>query len=228
METTHIRSRFDKDLQRIQSLVVGMAGLVGEQIADVTQALGDNDAAFAKTLIAKDAKINRLESKIDAFAVRLIALRQPMAADLRHAIVPIKISGELERIGDHAKAIALRATKMLAPDTPATPLETLTEMGTITGEMLKDGLRSYVEQNADLALDVHQRDKDVDVLHATLIRDVLKLMNADSGNTETYMHVLFIAKSFERIGDYICNLTEQVYFLVHGESYEDSAEWGHV
>ena len=218
----HILTAFDRDLETVQALVVKMGGIVEEQIIDSARALESRDADLAKAVRQRDRAVDELEERINEEAARLIALRAPTASDLRVALSVIKISASLERVGDYAKNIAKRSKVLL--DSPAingTPAA-IRRMAQATESMLKDSLDSYIHRDVDLARDVRERDLEVDQMYNALFREFLTYMLEDPRNITPCMHLHFIAKNIERMGDHATSIAEQVIYLVTGELPEDS------
>lgn len=221
MEHTHIASRFDKDARRIEGLLVEMANLVRTQLKDATTALESQDIALSKRVVGRDREINHLETRIDEFSVRLIALRQPMAEDLRRVVSTLKVSSDLERIGDYAKIMARRVQVIANEEPVESATKTIKRMTKLVLSMLDDAMQAYIDQDAELAEAVRVADDDVDQLNTALFREMLTYMMSNPRNIEASTHLLFIAKNLERAGDRVVNITEQATFLISGEIYED-------
>jgi phosphate transport system protein len=218
----HILSAFDRDLEAVQALVVKMGGIVEEQILNSAKALETRDAELAKAVRLRDRAVDELEEKINEEAARLIALRAPAARDLRVALSVIKISASLERVGDYAKNIAKRSKVLLdSPPINGTPAA-IRRMAQATESMLKDALDSYIQRDVELARDVRQRDLEVDQMYNALFREFLTYMLEDPRNITPCMHLHFIAKNIERMGDHATSIAEQVIYLVTGELPDDS------
>ncbi|MEX1661362.1 phosphate signaling complex protein PhoU [uncultured Thioclava sp.] len=218
----HILSAFDRDLEAVQALVVKMGGIVEEQILNSARALETRDADLAKTVRERDRAVDQLEEKINEEAARLIALRAPAARDLRVALSVIKISASLERVGDYAKNIAKRSKVLLdSPPINGTPAA-IRRMAQATEAMLKDALDSYIQRDVDLARDVRTRDLEVDQMYNALFREFLTYMLEDPRNITPCMHLHFIAKNIERMGDHATSIAEQVIYLVTGELPDDT------
>ncbi|MBN2739622.1 MAG: phosphate signaling complex protein PhoU [Rhodobacteraceae bacterium] len=218
----HILSAFDRDLEAVQALVVKMGGIVEEQILNSAKALETRDAELAKAVRLRDRAVDELEEKINEEAARLIALRAPAARDLRVALSVIKISASLERVGDYAKNIAKRSKVLLdSPPINGTPAA-IRRMAQATESMLKDALDSYIQRDVELARDVRQRDLEVDQMYNALFREFLTYMLEDPRNITPCMHLHFIAKNIERMGDHATSISEQVIYLVTGELPDDS------
>lgn len=213
----HISSAFDRDLETIQAMVVKMGGMVEAAIADASTALDTRDEELAEDVRRRDKAIDALEAQINEDAARLIALRAPTATDLRMVLAVIKISASLERVADYAKNMAKR-TEVLAqmPVIPGAGMA-LRRMSQAVNKMLQDALDSYIRRDADLARDVRQRDLEVDQMYNALFREFLTHMMEDPRNITPCMHLHFIAKNVERMGDHATSIAEQVVYLVSGE-----------
>ncbi len=217
IDTAHIHKAFDADLEKIQTRILEMAGLVEAQIADSAEALHRRDVDRAAEVAAADRRIDRLEHEIDVEVVRVLALRQPVGQDLRRVIAVMKIAGYLERIGDYAKNNAKRV-EVISQSPPFAPARgTLRRMARMTAEMLKDAVDSWLRGDAALALDVRQRDEDVDQIYNGLFRELLTHMMEDARHITPAMQLLFVAKNLERIGDHVTNIAEQVVYTLTGE-----------
>ena len=221
MDHSHIVTRFDKDLSEIESLLVEMADLVAKQIRDSAKALQLGDDKLAKTVTKNDSKINRLEEKIDDKAIRLIALRQPMAEDLRSAITTLKVSNCLERMGDYAKTLSYRARKIDDFSAMKSIIRSIAEMSEKIINMLNVVMEAYV--NRDLKKAHHAREADQEINDKTdaLFRELLTYMMENPRNIEACTHLLFISKNLERSGDQVTNIAEQVHYLVTGDLLEE-------
>jgi phosphate transport system protein len=215
MSSQHIVKSFDSELKRLDEAIAEMGGLAEALLADAVEALVQRDADRALKAMAADAKIDELEDTIDRLAVQILALRQPMAADLRAVIVALKTSGILERIGDYAKNIAKR-TGVLVQSPPMSAVNTVARMAKLVQAMIKSALDAYLTRDAVIAEDVRSRDAEVDALHTSLFRELLTYMMEDPRNITPCAHLLFIAKNIERIGDHATNIAENVLFLVTG------------
>lgn len=217
----HIASVFDRDLEAIQAQIMKMGGLVEAAIRESSISLDTRDEELAETVRIGDKAIDTLEEVINEEAARVIALRAPIAGDLRLILSVIKISANLERIGDYAKNMAKR-TNVLAQMTPVNDgTGALRRMAREVERMLKDALDAYVQRDAELALDVIARDKEVDQMYNALFREFLTFMMEDPRNITACMHLHFIAKNIERMGDHVTSIAEQVVYLVTGELPEE-------
>lgn len=216
MNSQHISSAFDRDLEAIQAQIMKMGGMVEAAILDAGTSLETRDVDMAEAVRAGDKAIDALEEKINEDAARVIAIRAPTAIDLRVILSVIKISAALERIGDYAKNMAKR-TSVLA-EMPEIPQghAALRRMAREVQSMLKDALDAYVQRDAELAMNVIQQDLDVDQMYNALFREFLTYMMEDPRNITPCMHLHFIAKNTERMGDLVTNIAEQVVYLVTG------------
>ena len=221
IESQHIASAFDRDLEAIQAQIMKMGGLVEAGIRNGAQSLDTRDEDLAEEVRKADKTIDLLEEMINEEAARVIALRAPTARDLRLILSVIKISANLERIGDYAKNMAKR-TGVLAQMAPVDDSSAaLRRMAREVEHMLKDALDAYVQRDAELAMDVIARDKEVDQMYNALFREFLTFMMEDPRNITACMHLHFIAKNIERMGDHVTSIAEQVVYLVTGEHPED-------
>ncbi len=217
MQEEHISSAFDRDLEGVQTQIMKMGGLVEEAIRLSAQSLETRDEELARTVRQSDRLIDDLEHQINERAARIIALRAPTAIDLRLILSVIKISGNLERIGDYAKNMAKR-TGALAQMTPVGGSgASIRRMTRMVEAMLKDALDAYIQRDAVLAADVIARDEDVDQIYNALFRELLTFMMEDPRSITACMHLHFIAKNTERMGDHVTSIAEQVTYLVTGQ-----------
>lgn len=222
----HIVSSFDADLSRLDNMIAEMGGLAESQLARSIEALRRRDVEAAEKIVPADKRIDNLEDEIYEFTVKLIALRQPMADDLRIVISAIKISGVLERIGDYAKNISKRTIVLKKSPNMSGALNTVSRMGSLVQSMIKNTLDAYIARDADKAKDVRDRDREVDLLHTSLFRELLTYMMEDPRFITPCTHLLFVAKNIERIGDHATGIAEQVHFMVHGEMPHDDRPKG--
>ncbi|MEM6759545.1 MAG: phosphate signaling complex protein PhoU [Pseudomonadota bacterium] len=222
MQDLHIASAFDRDLEAIQAQIMKMGGLVESAIMEAAISLETRDEERAEAVRSADKQIDTLEQTINEEAARVIALRAPTASDLRLILSVIKVSANLERIGDYAKNIAKR-TSVLAQLTPVDDSAgALRRMGKEVERMLKDALDAYVSRDAELAQNVIDRDRDVDQMYNALFREFLTFMMEDPRNISACMHLHFIAKNMERMGDHVTSIAEQVVYLVTGEMPDET------
>lgn len=218
----HIASAFDRDLETVQALVVKMGGMVEAAIQDAARALETRDDELAEEVRKRDKAIDLLEAQINEEAARLIALRAPIASDLRTTLTVIKISAILERVGDYAKNIAKRSSVIAGMPIIEGAGLALRRMSTAVEGMMKDALDSFIQRDAALAEDVRQRDIEVDQMYNALFREFLTYMMEDPRNITACMHLHFIAKNIERMGDHATGIAEQVIYLATGEMPDDT------
>lgn len=221
-KTPHIVSSFDRDLESVQTMVVKMGGMVEAAIEEAARALDTRDEELAEDVRRRDRAIDALEEKINEEAARLIALRAPAASDLRMALSVIKIAASLERIGDFAKNIAKRSHLLVHMPVIEGAGGAIRRMAGTVETMLADALDAYIRRDADLAADVRQRDVEVDQMYNALFREFLTYMMEDPRNITACMHLHFIAKNIERMGDHATSIAEQVIYLVTGEMPDDA------
>jgi len=221
INTNHIVQSFDADLDQIESLVTQMGGVVETQIADAVVALVSRDAELGDRVRKGDRHVDVLETEIDSAVVRVLALRQPQAQDLRAMVAVLKISTNLERIGDYAKNIAKRASVLGEFRHIGASADIIKRMSALVQVMLKDALDAHVTRDLDLANDVRARDEEVDQMHNTLFRKLLTYMMEDPRNITPCMHLLFIAKNVERMGDHVTGISEQIHYVVAGSLPDD-------
>lgn len=218
----HISSAYDRDLEAITTLIIRMGGLVEEAIRKAAKSLSDRDVELAEEVRAEDKIIDELEVQINEEAARTIALRAPVSKDLRSVLTVLRLAASLERIGDYAKNIAKR-TSVLVEMTPVSGADAaLRRMAREVEQMLKDTLDAYVRGDAVLAEDVRQRDQEVDQMYNALFREFLTFMMEDPRNITSCMHLHFMAKNIERMGDLTTNMAEQVIYLVTGEMPDEA------
>jgi phosphate transport system protein len=211
----HTIKAFDDELDRLRGSIAQMGGLAEAAIADAMRALVGRDVEGANRVIEADARIDALEAEIEKAAVQIIALRAPMADDLREVIAALKIASVVERIGDYAKNIAKRV-HVIEPSSKIEPLSLLPEMARIAGEMVHNVLDAFAARDAAKAVAVCERDRAVDDFYNSIFRTLLTFMMENPHNITPATHLLFIAKNLERIGDHATNVAEMVYFAATG------------
>ena len=226
MSNDHIVSSFDTDLSRLDNMIAEMGGLAESQLARSIEALCKRDLEAVERIIPADKKIDALEEEIYEFTVKLLALRQPVADDLRIIISAIKVSSVIERIGDYAKNISKRTIVLKEGPSLTGALNTVSRMGDLVQIMIKQALDAYIERDAEKAGDVRARDREVDLLHTSLFRELLTYMMEDPRYITPCTHLLFVAKNIERIGDHTTGIAEQVHFMVHREMPADERPKG--
>jgi phosphate transport system protein len=214
--TGHTLKAFDQDLDRLRASVAEMGGLAEAAIAEALRTLVQRDPEAARKVVDGDKKIDALETEIERLAVQIIALRAPMADDLREVVAALKIAGVVERIGDYAKNIAKRVPAI--QESPnLRPLSLLPEMGRIVAEMVRSALDAFVARDAAKAASVCERDRAVDDFYNSIFRTLLTFMMESPNNITPATHLLFVAKNLERMGDHATNVAEMVYFAAKGE-----------
>ena len=226
MQDRHISSAFDRDLEQLQILLMKMGGLVESSITDATNALMSADEELATKVRGADAAIDQLEEEINQQAGRIIALRSPVASDLRTVLTVIKISSDLERCGDYMKNMAKRTTALAQLPVIDEASPGLRRMAREVGIMLKGSLDAFIQRDAEMADEIRLRDIDVDRMYNAMFRELLTHMMEDSRNITACMHLHFIAKNMERMGDHVTSIAEQVIYLVTGEHPGDSRPKG--
>jgi phosphate transport system protein len=209
----HTVKSFDEQLQALAALVAQMGGLTEAQLAAAIEAIARRDSQAAEAAVSGDVRIDALQMEIEERAVKLLALRQPMAVDLRDTLAAIKIAGELERIGDLAKNIAKRAL-VLNREPPIRLTQSLARMGKAAMGQLKQVLDAFSNRNADDAEAVWRRDGEIDEIYNSLFRELLTYMMEDPRTIGLCTHLLFVAKNIERSGDHCTNIAEVVYHMV--------------
>lgn len=217
MQEEHIAKSFDRDLEAVQARIMKMGGLVESAIMRAASSLETRDEELAEEVRAGDKAIDALEDLINEDTARLIALRAPTAGDLRIVLSVMKISSNLERIGDYAKNIAKRTTVLTQVPPVSDSASSLRRMAREVELMLKDALDAYIQRDVELARDVIERDREVDQMYNALFREFLTFMMEDPRNITACMHLHFIAKNMERMGDHVTAIAEQVVYLVTGE-----------
>ena len=215
MTTDHIVKSFDEELNRLSDLINRMGGLAESQLENAIVAMQKRDSDLAEEAVAHDRLIDDLHAEIDEMAIRLLALRQPMAGDLRHIVTTLKVAPMVERIGDYAKNVAKR-TIALNQMPPVKPLFIIPRMGHMVRDMTKDVLDAFSNNDVAMAQDVWARDKEVDDMYDGLFRELLTYMMEDARNITACTHLLFVARNIERIGDLATNIAELIYYQVEG------------
>lgn len=215
--TKHTVKAFDTDIIQLRGLVSDIGGRAEQAVMDAMTALSRNDHAMAASVIVKDKEIDALERAIDRMVVQTMALRAPMADDLRMLIATLKISSKIERIGDYAKNIAKRVP-LIDPEHWIEAADSLEPMSRAAIELVDDAMNAYARRDADLAVQVCKRDKMVDDFYSAIFRALIDHMIAVPGQVNAGVHLMFIAKNLERIGDHATNIAEMVYFSITGEN----------
>jgi phosphate transport system protein len=218
--TGHTVKAFDSDMGQIRGLVSEMGGRAEAAISDAIQALSRLDLDAAAEVVQQDRQIDELEAEIERQVIRLIALRAPMADDLRDAVAALKISGVIERIGDYAKNIAKRVP-LLTDMRNSEPLTILPAMARAVSDMVRGALDAFAARDATRAIAVQEADRHVDDFYNSLFRTLLTYMMENPTSITQSAHLLFIAKNLERIGDHATNIAEMVFFAATGEQLID-------
>jgi phosphate transport system protein len=215
----HIVKSYDEQLESINSNLIVMGGLVENQIKNSIKALEDKDTAFAEQIIQDDNKINAIEKEINALAYKIIAMRQPLANDLRTVISALSIANDLERMGDHATNIAKRVAdvKVNLPDAPTIEI---VKMGEDAQKMVKEVLDAFVHKSNKLAMHAWSSDASIDDTYIGIYKDLLKIMSDDPDSIAGCSHLLSIAKNIERLGDYAQNIAEDIHFIITGSAMD--------
>ena len=216
----HTLKAFDEDLERLRALISQMGGLAEHAIGEAMRCLVQRDVDGAAQVVQGDKKLDVLEIETERRAVQLIALRAPMASDLRDVVAALKISGVVERIGDYAKNIAKRVPS-LENVGKIEPISLLSEMARIATAMVHDVLDAFVERDAEAAVRVCERDQAVDDFYDSIFRTLLTHMMENPQNIGQSAHLLFVAKNLERVGDHATNIAEMVYFAATGQHMAD-------
>ena len=213
----HIVKSYEDELNALTAETARMGGLTEAQVADSLEAVLKRDRVLAEQIVGRDERLDVLQADIERKSIRLIALRQPMANDLRRTVAAMKIAMNLERCGDLAKNIAKR-TLILAEAEPMTPLtRSIERMGRLVAARLKDVLDAYTASDVDRAILVWSRDDEVDEHYNSLFRELLTYMMGDPRTITACAHLLFVAKNLERIGDHATNIAEIVHYEITGE-----------
>ncbi len=213
----HIDRNYEDELRDLRRRVLEMGGFVEKQIADAFRVLVERDIKGAEKVIERDHVVNRMDVEIDEACLRLLALHQPAARDLRFITTAMKINADLERAGDMAENICERALE-LSTEPQLKPYVDLPRMAGMAQEMLQDSLNAFVREDVDMALGVCRADAAVDGLMEQLFRELFSYMVEDPGTISRAMRIIFVAKYLERVADHATNISEMVVFMVKGKS----------
>ncbi len=220
MTMEHTVKSYESDLKQLNALIVEMGNLTHLQLDIALDAVDQRDNFKAEQVIAADVQVDEREHLIDQFAVRLLALRQPVAGDLRQVVAALKISSHLERIADYAANIAKRALALnQVPTVP--PIHNISRMGKITQAMILGVMDAYTTLDDKRTVKIWKQDAEVDQMYASLIRELLTYMIEDPRSIGPCTHILFMAKNIERIGDHVTNIAEVVHFITHGKPFNE-------
>jgi phosphate transport system protein len=221
----HVVTSYDQELKRLRSMITQMGGIVETQVALAAEAIMNRDAAAATRAVEEDPKVDALEREVETFVIRLLALRQPVAGDLRQIVAALKITGDIERIGDYAANVAKRSIVLAEFSLPYS-LAGLAHMARLVQQQLKSVIDAFGDNDADRAMEVWRSDQVVDDIYNAIFRELITYMMEDPRNITPCTHLLFIAKNLERIGDHATNVAETVYYAVKGESLPESRPKG--
>ena len=221
--TEHTVKAFDEDITRLRGLIAEMGGLAEVAIQEAMQALVTGDEELAAGVVERDLKLDRLESEVDELAVRVIALRAPMADDLREIIAALKIAGVVERIGDYAKNIAKRVGR-IEGRRRFEPLTLIPAMGEVAAEMVHDVLTAFAARDPVMAREVIAADDKVDAFYDSIFRNLVSYMVENPATISSAAQLLFIARNIERIGDHATNVAEMVHYAATGHYPPDERE----
>jgi phosphate transport system protein len=218
--TEHLVKSFDIDLKRLRDMLTEMGGIVESQVAMAAEAIMNRDSTAAMRAVEEDPKVDALEREVEQFVIRMLALRQPMAGDLRRVVGALKITSDLERIGDYAANVAKRSIVLAQFNLPYS-LAGLAHMAHMVQEQLKSIIDALGTSDTEKAIEVWRSDRVVDDIYNALFRELITYMMEDPRNITPCTHLLFIAKNLERIGDHATNIAETVYYSVLGEVIPD-------
>jgi phosphate transport system protein len=217
----HTLKRFDEELERLSSTISEMGGLTESQFAQSLVALREGDTEVAERVIGDDAQVDALDLAVQEQTVKLLALRQPMAVDLRMILSSIKIAAALERIADYAKNTAKRSIVLSQGTAPASAVAGIDRLGRLVRAALKDVLDAFAHDDVEKARDVWQRDEEIDQVYTGLFRELLTYMMEDPRTITACTHLMFMAKNIERAGDHVTNIAELVSFRIAGHGFDE-------
>ena len=221
----HLVKSYGQELKRLSGMLTEMGGMVENQVALAATAIVTRDGAAASQVVEQDPKVDAVERDVEQFVIRLLALRQPMAGDLRQIVAALKITGDLERIGDYAANVAKRSIVLDQFMLPYS-LTGLAQMARLVQDHLKTIVDAIGDNDTDKAVEVWRSDQMVDDLYNAIFRELVTYMMEDPRNITPCTHLLFIAKNLERIGDHATNIAETIYYSVLGESLPQSRPKG--
>jgi phosphate transport system protein len=214
----HIVSSYDTELQDLRRRIAEMGGIAEKMLTEAITALVQRDTPLAQAVMGVDARLDALQRQVEEQAILMLVRRQPMAIDLRETVSAIRVSGDLERIGDLAKNIAKRALATSGQFQPPKVVVGIQHLTDLVLAQLTDVLDAYAQRDNEAALDVWQRDGSIDALYTSLFRELLTYMIEDPRNITFCTHLLFCAKNIERIGDHTTNIAETIHYLVTGQN----------
>lgn len=223
----HTVKAFDQDISQLRALISQMGGLAEQAIHDAMKALSRGDTALAKEVRKKDKQIDAIEAELEKLIVRVIALRAPMADDLREVIAALKIAAVIERIGDYAKNIAKRVPMIHTEgEDRIEAISILPAMAQLASDMVHDVLNAFSARDAEAAAAICERDNALDDFYDSIFRTLVTFMVENPRTVSQVAHLLFVAKNLERIGDHATNVAEMVYFAATGRYLADEAAAG--
>ena len=217
----HTTRAFDVDLQELTRMIAEMGGYAERQFVEAVDALTQRDRAHGERVVLADALIDAQQRDVEQKAIATIATRQPMAVDLREIVGILRIANELERIGDLAKNIGKRVAALNGETMPRKALRGVTHITALALQQLRDALDSFAEKDGHKAIEVRNRDEEIDSMYTSLFRELLTYMMEDPGTVAFGIHLLFCAKNIERVGDHATNIAEAVYYMVEGHAFVD-------
>lgn len=226
MMNEHTAKAFDVDLQDLTRKVAEMGGLAEKEVADAVAALTRRDHDLAQRVVAADPTIDALQREIEEKAILTIARRQPMAVDLREVVCALRVSNDLERIGDLAKNISKRVMALDGEFHPQKLIRGVEHMGSLVCDQLKQVLDAFAGRDLAAALAVWKGDEEIDAMCTSLFRELLTYMMEDPRNITFCIHLMFCAKNIERIGDHATNIAESVYYMIEGRPIADQRPKG--
>ena len=218
--TPHTAKAFDEDMDHIRTLIAEMGARAGTAVTNAMRALAENDRELAQATRADDKIIDRIETEVEKLVVQTIALRAPMADDLRELVAALKLSAVIERIGDYAKNISKRVGQLQSKDF-LTANDQLQKMGDIAAEMVRSAMDAYAKRDIDLARAVTLRDDAVDQLYKDLFVDFIGFVAKNPQSATEIAHLLYISKNLERVGDHATNCAQMIFFTETGDNLPD-------
>jgi phosphate transport system protein len=220
----HIVTSYDQEIKGLMTKIAEMGGLAEGLVADSVTSLTRMDSTLAQKVVLTDARLDRLQHEVEERAILIIARRAPMALDLREIMAALRISNDLERVGDLAKNISKRVTAMSGNFAAKQLVIGVEHLSEIALEQLKDVLDAFAARDDVAALNVRKRDDEIDALYTSLFRELLTYMMEDPRNITFCTHLLFCAKNIERIGDHATNIAETVHFVITGEQLSEERQ----
>jgi phosphate transport system protein len=221
-DSDHIVKAYDEELKRLEKLILKMGGIAESQLGDALRVIERPDPDLAKQVIAADRQLDELEFEVGDAVTKLLALRQPLALDLRSVLVALKMSSDLERVGDYTKNIAKRMLALSEARHSVGVAGGLVRMGMLAQENVRMVLDAYARREVERAIEVWQRDAEVDRYYNSVFREILTYMMEDPRTITAGTHLMFTAKNIERIGDLATNMAENVYYLITGKMVDDT------